>query len=73
MAGLYIFDNTLLGGAVTGAQIRDYLEFSADYFKQVDGTGPFAPDDVTNAVDRRPHRTARPTTTTTSWPAWTRR
>jgi 2',3'-cyclic-nucleotide 2'-phosphodiesterase/3'-nucleotidase len=50
IAGLYIYDNTLLGIQFTGAQVRAYLEFSAQYFKQVSGTGPFAPDDLTNAV-----------------------
>lgn len=50
IAGLYIFDNTLLGVRMTGAQIRDYLEFSARYFQQVDGAGPLAPSEVTNAV-----------------------
>ena len=50
VAGLYIYDNTLLGIVLTGAQIKDYLEKSATYFKQVSGTGPFTPDQVTNAV-----------------------
>jgi 2',3'-cyclic-nucleotide 2'-phosphodiesterase/3'-nucleotidase len=50
VAGLYIFDNTLLGIVFTGAQVRDYLEFSATYFKQISGTGPFTPDQLTNAV-----------------------
>ncbi len=50
VAGLYIYDNTLLGIQFTGAQVKDYLEKSATYFKQVSGTGPFAPADVTNAV-----------------------
>ena len=50
VAGLYIYDNTLLGIRFTGAQVKAYLEYSADYFKPVTGTGPFAPDDVTNAV-----------------------
>jgi 2',3'-cyclic-nucleotide 2'-phosphodiesterase / 3'-nucleotidase len=50
VAGLYIFDNTLLAVKVTGAQVREYLEFSARYFQQVSGTGPFAIDDLTNAV-----------------------
>ena len=50
VAGMYIYDNTLLGIKLTGAQVKDYLEFSARYFKQVTGTGPYAPDDVTNAV-----------------------
>nr|WP_092880752.1 5'-nucleotidase C-terminal domain-containing protein [Actinopolymorpha cephalotaxi] len=49
VAGLYIFDNTLLAVRFTGAQLKAYLEQSAAYFKQVDGVGPFAPDDVTNA------------------------
>ncbi|TCC28656.1 bifunctional metallophosphatase/5'-nucleotidase [Kribbella sindirgiensis] len=49
VAGLYIFDNTLLGVTMTGAQIKEYLEFSALYFKQVTGTGPFPSSDVTNA------------------------
>jgi 2',3'-cyclic-nucleotide 2'-phosphodiesterase/3'-nucleotidase len=49
VAGLYIYDNTLLGIVLTGAQIKDYLEQSAGYFKQVSGTGPFAAADVTNA------------------------
>jgi 2',3'-cyclic-nucleotide 2'-phosphodiesterase / 3'-nucleotidase len=50
VAGLYIYDNTLLGIRFTGSQVLAYLEWSAAYFKQVSGTGPFAPDDVTNAV-----------------------
>ncbi|GAB3836122.1 bifunctional metallophosphatase/5'-nucleotidase [Kribbella italica] len=49
VAGLYIFDNTLLAVKMTGAQVQEYLEFSAQYFKQVSGTGPFTPDQVTNA------------------------
>ncbi|MGX7681895.1 bifunctional metallophosphatase/5'-nucleotidase [Jatrophihabitans sp. DSM 45814] len=49
VAGLYAYDNTLLAIVLTGAQIREYLEFSASYFKQVSGTGPFAPGDLTNA------------------------
>ncbi|MEO7754757.1 MAG: 5'-nucleotidase C-terminal domain-containing protein [Terracoccus sp.] len=50
VAGLYIYDNTLLGIVLTGAEVKAYLEQSATYFKQVSGTGPFAPDEVTNAV-----------------------
>jgi 2',3'-cyclic-nucleotide 2'-phosphodiesterase/3'-nucleotidase len=49
VAGLYVFDNTLLAVTMTGAQLQDYLEFSAQYFKQVTGTGPFPSDQVTNA------------------------
>ena len=40
VAGLYIYDNTLLGVKVTGAQVKDYLEYSARYFKQVTGHRP---------------------------------
>ena len=50
VAGLYIYDNTLLGVKVTGAQVKEYLEYSARYFKQVSGPGPFTMDAVTNAV-----------------------
>ncbi len=32
VAGLYPFDNTLLAVVLTGAQLRDYLEYSAGYF-----------------------------------------
>ena len=50
VAGLYIYDNTLLGIIFTGAQVLAYLEYSAQYFKQISGTGPFTPDQLTNAV-----------------------
>ncbi|MGZ4483160.1 MAG: bifunctional metallophosphatase/5'-nucleotidase [Nocardioidaceae bacterium] len=49
VAGLYIYDNTLLGVKITGQQLHDYLEYSAQYFQQVTGTGPFTTDQVTNA------------------------
>jgi len=50
VAGLYIYDNTLLGIVFTGAQVKEYLEKSAFYFQQVSGTGPFTPSELTNAV-----------------------
>jgi 2',3'-cyclic-nucleotide 2'-phosphodiesterase/3'-nucleotidase len=50
VAGLYIYDNTLLGITFTGAQVKAYLEKSAEYFKQVAGAGPFTPDQLTNAI-----------------------
>lgn len=34
MAALYIYDNTLLGIKVNGAQLKDYLEWSARYYIQ---------------------------------------
>ena len=49
VAGLYIYDNTLLGVVLTGTQIKDYLEWSARYFKQV-GSTPVTAADLTNAV-----------------------
>jgi len=52
VAGLYIYDNTLLGITLTGMQVKDYLEKSVEYFKQVSGTGPFAAAQVTNAVTK---------------------
>ena len=48
VAGLYIFDNTLLAIKFTGAQVLAYLEFSARYFKTVTSAGPFPADAVTN-------------------------
>ncbi len=58
VAGLYIFDNTLLAIVLTGAQVKDYLEYSSRYFKKVTGTGPFAAGDLTNAVtDTAPNGT----------------
>jgi 2',3'-cyclic-nucleotide 2'-phosphodiesterase/3'-nucleotidase len=50
VAGLYIYDNTLLGIRFTGAQVKAYLEYSAAFFKTVTGAGPYAPDDVTGAL-----------------------
>lgn len=34
MASLYIYDNTLYAVELTGAQLKDYLEWSARYYKQ---------------------------------------
>ncbi|HRW17404.1 MAG TPA: 5'-nucleotidase C-terminal domain-containing protein [Dermatophilaceae bacterium] len=50
VAGLYIYDNTLVGIVFTGEQVKAYLEKSASYFKQVPGPGTYAADQVTNAV-----------------------
>lgn len=51
MAGLYVFDNTLRGVELTGAQLRDYLEFSAGYYAQLDEGATFDPETDTNAWD----------------------
>jgi 2',3'-cyclic-nucleotide 2'-phosphodiesterase/3'-nucleotidase len=48
VAGLYIFDNTLLSVKVTGTQVKAYLEWSAQYFKPV-GSATARAADVTNA------------------------
>jgi 2',3'-cyclic-nucleotide 2'-phosphodiesterase/3'-nucleotidase len=50
VAGLYIYDNTLLAVQVSGADVKAYLEYSARYFKQVSGPGPFTMEQVTRAV-----------------------
>jgi 2',3'-cyclic-nucleotide 2'-phosphodiesterase/3'-nucleotidase len=48
IAGLYIYDNTLLGSVLTGSQIRDYLEYSARYYLQVAPDAPVDPASWTN-------------------------
>ncbi|USX52183.1 bifunctional UDP-sugar hydrolase/5'-nucleotidase [Lentzea sp. HUAS12] len=50
VAGLYIFDNTLVGVRMTGGQLRDFLEESARYFRQVSGPGPFSAEQVSADV-----------------------
>ena len=50
VAGLYIYDNTLLAVRITGAQLKDYLEYSARYFKKVGPGTSFPMAQVTNAV-----------------------
>ncbi|GIH39213.1 multifunctional 2',3'-cyclic-nucleotide 2'-phosphodiesterase/5'-nucleotidase/3'-nucleotidase [Microbispora corallina] len=50
MAGLYVYDNTLLGVKMTGAQIKDYLEYSAKYFAQVAPGAPIDLATLTNAA-----------------------
>ncbi|WP_029287565.1 bifunctional UDP-sugar hydrolase/5'-nucleotidase [Cellulomonas sp. HZM] len=50
VAGLYIYDNTLLGIKLTGAQVKAYLEKSAEYFQHVDGPGTYPASALTNAV-----------------------
>jgi 2',3'-cyclic-nucleotide 2'-phosphodiesterase/3'-nucleotidase len=48
VAGLYIYENTLDAKILTGAQIKDYLEWSARYYVQ---TAPDAPVDVTKLTN----------------------
>ncbi|TDD41593.1 bifunctional metallophosphatase/5'-nucleotidase [Nonomuraea terrae] len=48
VAGLYVYDNTLMAVKLTGAQIKDYLEYSARYFNQL---APGAPVDVSKLTN----------------------
>ncbi len=48
VAGLYVYENTLDAKLLTGAQVKDYLEWSATYFVQ---TAPDAPVDVTKITN----------------------
>ncbi|MFD7432821.1 bifunctional metallophosphatase/5'-nucleotidase [Streptomyces sp. NPDC059818] len=52
-AGLYPFENTLEARLLTGAQIKDYLEFSARYYVQTAAGAPVDPAKLTNA-DKTP-------------------
>ncbi|MGW7209358.1 bifunctional metallophosphatase/5'-nucleotidase [Streptomyces sp. NPDC054837] len=49
IAGLYIYDNTLYGKKLTGAQLKDYLEFAAKYYHQVPGGTKVDTATLTNA------------------------
>jgi 2',3'-cyclic-nucleotide 2'-phosphodiesterase/3'-nucleotidase len=49
VAGLYIYDNTLLGVRITGADVKAYLEYSAQYFKKQSGA-PYTIAGLTNNV-----------------------
>ncbi|WP_030794247.1 bifunctional metallophosphatase/5'-nucleotidase [Streptomyces sp. NRRL S-920] len=48
-AGLYPFENTLEARLLTGAQLKDYLEFSARYYVQTPVGAPVDPAKLTNA------------------------
>ncbi|MET4060999.1 2',3'-cyclic-nucleotide 2'-phosphodiesterase (5'-nucleotidase family) [Arthrobacter sp. UYP6] len=49
LAGLYVFPNTLFGVQMTGAQVKEYLEYSAKYFVQTTPGAPVDPATLTNA------------------------
>ena len=49
IAGLYIYDNTLEAVTMTGAEVKDYLEYSAKYFNQTAVGAPVDPETLTNA------------------------
>ena len=46
VAGLYEFDNTLQAVRMSGAQVRDYLEFSAQYYASVPPGNPADPESL---------------------------
>ncbi|MEV5980239.1 5'-nucleotidase C-terminal domain-containing protein [Streptomyces sp. NPDC052114] len=48
-AGLYPFENTLEARLLTGAQLKEYLEFSARYYVRTAAGGPVDPAKLTNA------------------------
>ncbi|MFI5681837.1 bifunctional metallophosphatase/5'-nucleotidase [Streptomyces cellulosae] len=49
IAGLYIYDNTLYGKKLTGAQLKDYLEYAAKYYHQVPSGTKVDTGTLTNA------------------------
>ncbi|AEM86455.1 bifunctional metallophosphatase/5'-nucleotidase [Streptomyces violaceusniger] len=49
VAGLYPFENTLEARVLTGAQLKEYLEFSARYYVQTPAGGDVDPSKLTNA------------------------
>ncbi|MGW6354234.1 5'-nucleotidase C-terminal domain-containing protein [Streptomyces sp. NPDC055092] len=52
LSGLYVYDNTLVAKLMTGAQVRAYLEFSAEYFVQTAAGAVVDVDKLTNANGR---------------------
>jgi 2',3'-cyclic-nucleotide 2'-phosphodiesterase / 3'-nucleotidase len=61
LSSLYIYDNTLAAKLMTGAQIRAYLEYSAEYFVQtaagaeiIVDTNPDKPTDNITGAGSRP-------------------
>ncbi|MFJ5924244.1 bifunctional metallophosphatase/5'-nucleotidase [Kitasatospora sp. NPDC092948] len=53
-AGLYIYENTLEARLLTGAQIKDYLEYSAKYYAQVAPGASIDLDTLTNQANNTP-------------------
>jgi 2',3'-cyclic-nucleotide 2'-phosphodiesterase / 3'-nucleotidase len=51
VAGLYVYENTLEAKLLTGAQVKDYLEWSAEYFVQTAANAPVDVTKLTNAND----------------------
>ncbi|WP_369155532.1 bifunctional UDP-sugar hydrolase/5'-nucleotidase [Streptomyces sp. R02] len=52
LSSLYVYDNTLVAKLMTGAQVRAYLEYSAEYFNRTPAGAPVDVDKLTNANGR---------------------
>ncbi|AZP17051.1 bifunctional metallophosphatase/5'-nucleotidase [Streptomyces aquilus] len=52
LSSLYVYDNTLVAKLLTGAQIRAYLEYSAQYFVQTAADAVVDVEKLTNANNR---------------------
>lgn len=52
LSGLYVYDNTLVAKLLTGAQVRAYLEYSAEYFVQTAADAVVDTEKLTNAGGR---------------------
>ncbi|MFJ3301675.1 bifunctional metallophosphatase/5'-nucleotidase [Streptomyces sp. NPDC086549] len=52
LSSLYVYDNTLVAKLLTGAQIRAYLEYSAEYFVQTAADAAVDVEKLTNANNR---------------------
>ncbi|MFJ8359589.1 bifunctional metallophosphatase/5'-nucleotidase [Streptomyces sp. NPDC093984] len=52
LSSLYVYDNTLVAKLMTGAQLRAYLEYSAEYFVQTAADAPVDVEKLTNAGGR---------------------
>ncbi|KUN86799.1 bifunctional metallophosphatase/5'-nucleotidase [Streptomyces griseoruber] len=52
LSSLYVYDNTLVAKLLTGAQVKAYLEYSAEYFVQTAAGTVVDVDKLTNANNR---------------------
>ena len=52
LSSLYVYDNTLVAKLMTGAQLRAYLEYSAEYFVQTAAGAAVDVEKLTNANGR---------------------
>ncbi|MFJ6831166.1 bifunctional metallophosphatase/5'-nucleotidase [Streptomyces sp. NPDC091209] len=52
LSSLYVYDNTLVAKVLSGAQVRAYLEYSANYFVQTAAGAVVDTEKLTNANNR---------------------